>query len=114
VLIYLSVANEDSVLKGGMFLQGALQMDPGQPVLAIPAAAARDESGVAYVCVIDNGKIERRNVSLGLRAETTGMVEVRDGLREGEHVLTAPIDTIKGGETVVVHDEAAAAPAKAP
>ncbi len=102
ITIYLALANPDSALKGGMFAQGELVLDQTGPRPAIPLTAVRNESGVTYVLTIEDGRLVKRSVSLGLRAESQGYVEVIDGLSPGERVLSAKLDTLKPGSLVTL------------
>jgi RND family efflux transporter MFP subunit len=112
IMIYLSVPNDDSALKGGMFAQGELALDAGTPVPSVPLTAIRDEGGVPFVWVVDKGVIQRRGVTLGLKAPSEGLVEIRDGLKPDEQVVTARIDTLKDGAKVTVGSPSAVEAAK--
>jgi membrane fusion protein (multidrug efflux system) len=113
ISLYLSVPNPDGVLRGGMFGQGSLILDKSSPAPTIPLAALRDEGGQAYVVVFANGTLTRRNVTLGLRSEDAGSVEVTDGLKPGEQVLLAKLDNFKEGMAAVLKQPAAPASAAA-
>jgi RND family efflux transporter MFP subunit len=111
IYVYLALANPDSALKGGMFAQGDLVLDKTEPRPAIPLTALRSESGLPYVLVIEDDKLVKRPVTLGLRAENEGYVEVLAGLEPGERVLSARIDTLGPGSVVTLAQ--AATPAAA-
>ncbi len=116
VMLYLSVENPDGVLKGGMFAQGKLILDQTEPVPAVPLTAVRDQAGVHYVFTVEKAKLVRRPVTLGLRSEAQGLVEVREGLPLGAQVVAARIETLKEGAPVVMSKPAlpvAAVPATA-
>lgn len=107
VMLYLSVENPDGVLKGGMFAQGDLVLDETAPVTAIPQTAVHTQAGIPYVFVIENGKLARRTIKLGLRSEEQNLVEITDGLADGERVVSARIETLKEGTSVTVTEPAA-------
>lgn len=100
IKLYLSVDNADGALKGGMFAQGELVLDQSAPSPTVPSTAIRSDAGVAYVLVIDNGKLVRRTVTLGLKTDDASFVEVRDGLAAGTPVLAAKIDKLQDGAAV--------------
>ncbi|MDE2149972.1 MAG: efflux RND transporter periplasmic adaptor subunit [Gammaproteobacteria bacterium] len=102
IMLYLAVANPDGALKGGMFSQGELVLDADAPTPAIPAAAVRNESGMPYVYLLSGSRLKRRAVTLGLRSDDLGMVEVRAGLEPGQQVVAAPIDGLKDGLAAVL------------
>jgi multidrug efflux pump subunit AcrA (membrane-fusion protein) len=99
------------VLKGGMFAKGEIQVDRTSPTTAIPAAAVRDEAGQTFVFTIENGKIARRAVKLGLAEPQQGMVEITQGLEEGIHVVSVRAPGLKVGAPAVLK---ASDPAPAP
>jgi RND family efflux transporter MFP subunit len=97
ITLYISVANRDGVLKGGMFAKGEIQVDRTSPTTVIPAAAVRDEAGQTFVFTIENGKIARRAVKLGLAEPQQGMVEITQGLEQGIHVVSVRAPGLKVG-----------------
>jgi RND family efflux transporter MFP subunit len=114
ITLYISVANRDGVLKGGMFAKGEIQVDRTSPTTVIPAAAVRDEAGQTFVFTIENGKIARRAVKLGLAEPQQGMVEITQGLEEGIHVVSVRAPGLKvGAPAALKASDPAAAPAVA-
>ncbi|HEX2493468.1 MAG TPA: efflux RND transporter periplasmic adaptor subunit, partial [Steroidobacter sp.] len=107
ITIYIAVPNPDRALKGGMFAQGELTVDAGEPVLAIPQRAVREESGAHYVLALKAGKVVRTPVMLGASPEGAALVEVRDGLSAGERVIIAQIGDDKAGSPAIVRAESA-------
>ncbi len=101
IMLYLAVENPDGVLKGGMFAQGVLILEQTEPVTTIPLSAVHTQAGVSYVFVIHGAKVVRHLVKLGLRSEQQNLVEVREGVNNGERVVTAKIDSLKDGAPVV-------------
>jgi RND family efflux transporter MFP subunit len=102
ITVYLEVANLDGALRGGMFAQGDLTLDQTAPTPAMPSAAVHDEAGLPFVFVFADGKIVRRAITIGLASEEQGLVEVRSGVKPGEQVIVAKIDSIKDGTAAVV------------
>lgn len=109
IKLYLSVANTDGALRGGMFGQGELVLDKTEPAPAIPLTAVRTEAGATYVLSVEDGKLVQRAVTLGLSTADNSLVEVRDGLREGEQIVVAKIDTLKPGTAVIIKADPATA-----
>ena len=106
--MYLSVANRDGVLKGGMFVKGFLVLAKAEASTVVPLAAVRDDSGQAFVFTLEGGKIAKRSVKLGLREEQTGLVEVKNGLEAGVQVISANLVGLKAGAKAVVKSPQAA------
>ena len=108
IKLYLSVDNADSALRGGMFAQGELVLDQSAPSPTVPSASIRSDAGVTYVLAIDNGKLVRRAVTLGLKTDDASFVEVREGLAVGTSVLAAKIDALQDGAAVTLAKPSAA------
>ena len=112
ITVYISVANRDGALKGGMFAKGRLVLDKTAPATVIPVGAVREDAGQSYVFTLENGKIARRPVTLGLTEPQAGMVEVQSGLEEGLDVVSARVSGLKPGAPAQLK-RPAATPAKA-
>jgi RND family efflux transporter MFP subunit len=106
ITLYVSVQNKDGALKGGMFAKGQLILDKAPAAAVIPAGAVREEAGQAYVFTIENGKLARRPVTLGMREE--GLVEIVSGLERGVPVVRARISDLKPGAPAILKTSAVA------
>jgi membrane fusion protein (multidrug efflux system) len=102
ILLYLSVPNADGALKGGMFAQGSLILDANEPVLSVPAAAVKYEAGMPIVYTLVDGKLERREVTVGEQVEGSEFVPVRTGLKQGDRVILTSIGDRKPGDAAIV------------
>jgi RND family efflux transporter MFP subunit len=100
ITLYVAMANRDGVLKGGMFAKGQLVLDKSAPTAVVPAGALREEAGQNYVFTLEDGKIARRAVTVGMREE--GLVEIRSGLEKGVPVVRARINDLKPGVPAVL------------
>ncbi len=85
--VRVELANPDAVLLPDMYVEAEVATGADKPVVAVPTSAAID-SGNRQVVIIDkgDGRFEPREVKLGRRGE--GFVEVREGVSEGEVVVT--------------------------
>jgi len=96
----IAVPNPDHALKPGMFARVTLVFLEKKEVPVIPEAVVlRDESG-GYVFIVEKGAAHRRTVALGL--EEGPMVEVVEGLRPGEMLVTAGQQKLSEGQSVQV------------
>ena len=102
ITLYLSVANRDGALKGGMFAKGTLVLDKSQATAVVPFAAVREDAGKSYVYTLEGGKIARRDITLGLREEQAGLVEIKSGVDKGTQVVSARMVGLKAGASAVV------------
>ena len=100
LLIYLAVPNADGSLKGGMFAKGTLELDVSAAAPVVPLSAVRNDSGLPYVLVVKDGVLVQRPVTLGLKSEQQGLVQVSQGLALGERVLTASSALLQAGMRV--------------
>ncbi len=86
--IRIELANPDGRLMPDMYADVVIDAGSGDaPRLAVPVDAVIDDGGRQIVLVDKGeGRFEPRAVRLGLRGD--GYVEIRDGLAEGEKVVT--------------------------
>ena len=106
ITLYVAVPNRDGALRGGMFAKGQLILDKSAPTTVVPATALREEAGQAYVFTIEDGRIARRPVSVGMREE--GLVEIR-GLDKSVPVVRARLTDLKPGTAAILKTSAASA-----
>lgn len=102
ILLYLAIDNADGALRGGMFAQGELVIERSEAVLAIPAAAVKQEAGIDYAWVIEGGVLLRRQLTLGAARGAEGLVEVRAGLEAGARLVAVEIEALAPGMPVTV------------
>lgn len=84
----VELANPDLTLLPDMYVDAEIDTAGDAPVLTIPTSAVLD-SGSRRIVLIDkgDGRFEPRAVTLGRRGD--GIVEVKDGVDEGEAVVTS-------------------------
>lgn len=111
ITLYISVANNDGALRGGMFAKGDIVLDKAEASTVIPASAVRDEAGQSYVFTIEDGKIGKRAVKLGATDPRRGLVEVRSGIEKGIAVVSARVSGLKPGAPAVIKAAPAVKPA---
>ncbi|RSZ56444.1 efflux RND transporter periplasmic adaptor subunit [Massilia atriviolacea] len=107
MLVYISVDNADSALRGGMFAKGSITTHKSAVGPLLPFAALRKDQERDVVYLVEGGKVVARPVTLGLRNEDEGMVEVTAGLEHGARVITARLDAVKPGSQVKLIEPAA-------
>lgn len=104
--LYGVIDNRDGLLRGGMFAEGRLIVGRRDEAVVIPAAAVREERGERFVYVLDNGRVARRGVTLGIHAGDE--VQVLSGLQAGEHVVRHNLGTLTEGAQVRIVSSPAA------
>nr|GAJ34110.1 cation efflux system protein cusB precursor [Bradyrhizobium sp. DOA9] len=88
VRVRIELANPDAMLLPDMYVDADVDTADSAPVLAIQDSAVLD-TGTRQAVLVDkgDGRFEPREVKLGRRGG--GLIEVRDGLAEGEAVVTS-------------------------
>ena len=101
IVVFLTVPNGDHVLKSGMFANGTIRLAAGVPKPTLPIAAVQSEAGVPVVWTIEDGRLTRRTVVLGVRDDASGYVEVRSGVPLDTPVLASKFDNLREGGPAV-------------
>lgn len=85
-------------VRPGFLARVQIAVDERPAVLAVPSSAIGEEGDKRYVFVIDDGRLSRRVVELGVtRGDWT---EVATGLRAGELVLATNPNELREGQAV--------------
>jgi membrane fusion protein, copper/silver efflux system len=87
--VRIEIANPEHQIKHEMFAEVEIDAGAGDAArLVVPASAVID-SGTRQVVIVDRGegRFEPRPVKLGLRGD--GLVEILEGLKAGERVVTS-------------------------
>ena len=120
--VYVELPNPGGRIVGGQFARGSIATGttraivipesavlgarPGAPRAGAPgdSAAPSAERRVpsAEVFVIENNRLVRRRVTLGVRDENAGLVAVTAGLEVGDKVLATPTADTADGATVTM------------
>jgi RND family efflux transporter MFP subunit len=102
MLVYISVDNSDAALRGGMFAKGNITTEKSALTPVVPLAALRTDKGQQVVYKIEANKVVMQPVTVGMRNEDEGMVQVTAGLAKGASVIVAKLDDVKPGAKVRV------------
>jgi RND family efflux transporter MFP subunit len=94
----VDVPNKQNLLVPGMYAEALLTLGQNATALTVPLQAVSREGNLANVLVVDNDRIESRQVSLGM--QTPDYVEVTSGLKAGEQVVVSERGGLKDGEIV--------------
>ena len=99
IMMKARVPNPARLLQPGMFIEARLVTAVRPQAVVIPEDAVVPAEGSSFVWVAIGGKADRRKVSLGVR--TPGFVEVRDGVKAGEQVVTGGLELLAPGAPVM-------------
>lgn len=100
----VDLPNEGSKLRPGMYATGAIEMARRENALVIPATAVVRDGGATLVCVVTDGKVDRRPIKLGIRSGPD--VEVLEGLQGDEAVVQIRAETLAAGQAVETSEPA--------
>lgn len=96
----IELSNQDQPLKPGMY--GTVNIVGGQKeeMLAVPTDALIGSAGDYSVFINDKGIAREHIVSIGQIAN--GLVEIKNGLNDGNRVITTNVNTLQDGDAVAV------------
>ena len=97
IAVRAELPNSDGMLRQGMFMTVSLKGELA-PTLLVPEEALVPERGKAYVFVVQDNVVQRREVRTGKRKP--GSVEIIEGVHEHEHVVVEGTQNIRDGSTV--------------
>src|SRR5450830_517744 len=102
IMVYVRIDNPQGLLRAGMFANASLTLEQRDAVLTVPQTAIQSDGDKPYVYAIEDGKLVRRNVVLGLRGiDSKGnAVEVASGLQSGAHIVKANLGNLQNGAPV--------------
>jgi Cu(I)/Ag(I) efflux system membrane fusion protein len=86
--VRVELGNADLTLLPDMYVDAEINVGKSEPVLAVPESAVLD-TGTRQTVLVDkgSGRFEPREVKIGQRGD--GYIEVRDGLADGDPVVTS-------------------------
>ena len=120
IRVVVLLANPTEAFRAGQYASAVVLLDDSAHRLTLPVAAVGQTSGQDFVWTLEKGALVRRIVITGRRDDTTGRVEVTQGLNADAQVLAARFDTLKEGAMARINGtpgvpaaRASAAPPKA-
>ena len=99
--VYVTVSNPGHRLVGGLFASGRVVLKEARAAIAVPQPGLKtDEAGKTYVFVVDNGRVARRDVTVGVFDEAQNMYQIVTGLSGGEAVIVGPVEGLRAGDQI--------------
>jgi RND family efflux transporter MFP subunit len=96
----IEIPNSNRLLKPGMFARIEVVLLEKSGVLAIPSNAVMAGQGDRFVYVVEGNRATRRPIVTGIEQER--FVEIKEGLKEGDQVVTRGQEAIRENTTVRV------------
>lgn len=102
VLTYVRIDNPQGALRVGMFGEARLTMATKSAVLTVPQSAIQRDGGMTFVYAIEDDKLVRKQVTLGITGEDgeTEAVEILGGLDHGARIVKTNLGTLRIGAPV--------------
>lgn len=101
ILLRATVPNPDDTLRPGMFARVRLQLSNTE-ALVVPETALAPSGDTQYVFKVEQGVARRVPVTIGLRRQ--GMVELQDGVQDGDQVIVSGLQKVADGQAVRILD----------
>ncbi len=98
--VRIAVPNPDGLLKAGVTAEATIETARASGVLAVPREAVVTAGEARQVYVVAEGVARRRDVTTGVSSEA--LVEIVQGLTEGDKVVVAGVDFLRDGVQVNV------------
>jgi len=104
IMTYLQLDNPQNRLRAGMFGEARLTLAKKAGVLAAPPSALQVNGDSAYVYVIEQDKLARRQVQTGITGSDgdATLVEITGGLEPGARIVRSNLGNLPAGATVKV------------
>ena len=99
--IYVAIPNVEGRLLAGLFAEGRVVSETAHG-LVVPANAVNAAEGSPWVLRVANGRVERVDVTLGLRDQRTERVQIASGVNEHDTLLRGTAQGITPGTAVRV------------
>jgi RND family efflux transporter MFP subunit len=98
--VEIDLPNPDGAMRPGMYATAAIVLAKKTDVFALPTAAIVREGRETFCCTVEDGKIVRRKIELGLRSGNE--VEVLSGIDADDMVVLARADSLTPGQPVEI------------
>jgi len=98
ILVKARVPNSHRLLQPGMFIEAHLVTAVRPKAIVVPEDAVVPLQGSDFVWTVAEGKVQRKQVTLGVR--TPGFVEVASGVQPGEQVVVGGLELLQPGMPV--------------
>ncbi|MGH7719491.1 MAG: efflux RND transporter periplasmic adaptor subunit [Gemmatimonadaceae bacterium] len=103
ITIYVQIPNREGALKGGTFATGRVVGRTIPNAIAVPTSALHQApDGRPFVYRIEGNLLAQAPVRLGVVDERRAMVEVLEGLAEGDRIVVGNVGTLGAGMRVDV------------
>ena len=103
MLIEIDVSNAEHILRPGMFAKVTIHLEAHENTMIIPAEALVIERDKVYAYVVDDTNTVRK-VSIKTGIDDGIVIEITEGLQEGDKVIVAGKHLVTEGVTVIASE----------
>ncbi|MBN7804609.1 efflux RND transporter periplasmic adaptor subunit [Agrobacterium rosae] len=103
VPVYLRLPNREGRLWGGMFATGSILVREKTDALVVPAISLRKDETGNYLLKLHNGHLQRQQVTIGQAWNGGSLIEIADGLVDGDTIVTAPLSELRPNIAVTIN-----------
>lgn len=96
--VYITLENNEGLLRGGMFASGQIVVAEQADALAVPASAIREDATGEYVLKLEDGVLVRQAIERGTSWSRGRTIEIVDGLAAGDTVISASLPELDPGD----------------
>lgn len=100
--IYATFENTDGNLRGGMFASGQLVLEQKPDAIGVPVDALREDDGGTYVLKREGDRVVRQDVTVARTWDRGRIIEVSEGLAEGDVIVSAPLERLQPDTRITV------------
>jgi len=94
----IDIPNPEARLRPGMYATVTIRLEERPAAIVIPVTAVIRDGATTSCCIVNDGKVERRPVTLGLRSGP--LVEVVSGLDENTTIVIKQPELLRDGQRV--------------
>lgn len=94
----VAVANDEGLLRPGMFVEVVVVVEQRPDVVVVPREAVANRAGRSVAFVLDGQRVSRRNLRLGLGDDDK--VQILEGVGEGDRVAVRGLETLTDGARI--------------
>jgi RND family efflux transporter MFP subunit len=94
LMIEAEIPNENGMLRAGSFAKAEIIVEPEHTAVLVPASSVVTFAGLNKVITVENNETNEKRIKVGRRAGDR--VEVLEGIKGGEVVVTQPGNLVSG------------------
>ena len=103
ITVYVQIPNSDGALKGGTFATGSLMARNIVDAITLPASAIKQTgTGGRIVYRIERGALDTASVTVGVRDDRAGVVEIVSGVSAGDSIVSGNVGSLGRGMKVQI------------